>query len=190
MLTFTAVVIAACAGTRPIGERRNDGFSGKLDNILIIGVTSLSTRRRAFDDKFVETLAELGVSATPSCRLIDSSMYLSREIVEKAIEGWGMGDVLVTHLAAIKEQQVYRQSEDRDENLSYFTYSDKAFMQEAHGYYTGFAVLSLETKLYDTESGELVRSMQSEAIDASQPRSIVDEQIDLTIRTLAKRGLI
>ena len=189
-LILTALVINACASSGPIGEWRKEGFSGVLNDILVIGVTSRSTRRRVFEDKFIEEFAALGVDATPSYKLIESSMYLSREIVEKAIEGQNLGAVLVTRLAAIKEAQVYQPPDDEDENLSYFTYYDKAFHKKDRGTTTTYGILTLETNLYDTQSGELVWSMQSQAIDTSQPRDIVDEYIALAIKTLSKRGLI
>ena len=190
ILILTALVITACTSTGPIGEWRKEGFSGKLDDILVIGVTSRSTRRRVFEDKFVEEFAALGINATPSYELIESSMYLSREIVEKAIQGRNLGAVVVTRLAAIKEAEVYQPPDDQDENLSYFSFYDKAFHQQDRGTTSSYGVLTLETNLYDTQSGELVWSMQSEAIDASQPRHIVEEYIALATKTMAKRGLI
>ncbi len=189
-LALTALVIAACANTRPVGEWSKEDFSGKLNNILIIGVTSRSTRRRVFEDKFVEGLAALKVNATPSYELIESSLYLSRKVVEKAIEGQDMGAVLVTRLAGVNEKEVYRAPDNQNENLSYFSYYDKAWQQSNDGYYEQYRVVTLETNLYDTRSGELVWSMQSETIDASKPRQFIEDQIRLTINTLAKRGLI
>jgi hypothetical protein len=189
-LTLTVLVITACANTSPVTEWSNEGFTGKLNNILIIGVTSRATRRRGFEDKFVAGFAALKVNATPSYELIDSSLYLSRQIVENAIKGRGMGAVLVMRLAGIKEKEVYRQPDNQDENMTYFTYYDKAFQRSNDGSYDQYKIVTLETNLYDTQSGELVWSMQSETMDASQPRQVVEDQIELTIRTLAKRGLI
>ena len=163
---------------------------GKLNNILVIGVTSQSKRRRIFEDKFVTGLAALEVNATPSYELIDSPLYLSRQIVENAIKGRGLGAVLVMRLAGIKEKEVYRQSDYQDENMTYFSYYDKAFHQSNDGYYEQYKVVTLETNLYDIQSGELVWSMQSETMDVSRSRQVVEDQIELTIKTLAKRGLI
>ncbi|MCP4472397.1 MAG: hypothetical protein GY815_17265 [Gammaproteobacteria bacterium] len=189
-LALTTIVITACANTRPVGEWSNESFSGKLNNILIIGITSRSTRRRVFEDKFVEGLTALKVNATPSYKLIESSLYLSRAVVENAIKGQDIGAVLVTRLAGIKGKEVYRHPDNQDENLSYFSYYDKALQQSNDGYYDQYRILTLETNLYDTKSGELVWSMQSETIDASQPRDVIEDQIELTIYKLAKRELI
>ena len=187
---LTALVVTACANTRPVMEWNNEGFSGKLNNILVIGVTSQSKRRRIFEDKFVAALAHWNVNATPSYALIDSSMYLSRKVVENAIKGQGMGAVLVMRLAGIEEKEVYRQPNFQHENMTYFSYYNRAFQQSNDGIYEQYKVVTLETNLYDTRSGELVWSMQSETMDVSQPRQVVEAQIELTIKTLAKRGLI
>ncbi len=190
ILLLTALVITGCANTLPVTEWSNEQFSGKLNNILVIAVTSRSSRRRGFEDKFVAELAELKVDAVPSYELIDSSLYLSRQVVENAIEGKGIGAVLVTRLVGIKEKEVYRQSERQSEDLSYFSYYDKAWHQSDEGYYEQYNVVTLETNLYDTQSGELVWSMRSESMDNSRSRQIVEDQIELTIGILAKRGLI
>ena len=152
-LTLTVLMISACANTRPIGEWHKEGFSGKLNNILIIGVTSRSTRRRVFEDKFVEGLEARKVSAIPSYELLTSSLHLTREVVERAIKGQDIGAVLVTRLAGVREQEVYRQPDNRDENLSYFSYYDSSLKQVDSGYYAQFRTLVLETHFYDTRSG-------------------------------------
>ncbi|MDH3631072.1 MAG: YpiF family protein [Gammaproteobacteria bacterium] len=189
-LALTVLVIAGCANTKPIGEWSNKSFSGNLNNILIIGVTSRSDRRQVFEAKFVEGLAALKVKATPSYELIESSLYLSRAVVENAIKGQDIEAVLVTRIAGVKEKEVYRAPDNQDENLSYFSYYDKSFHQANDGYTAQYRTVALETNLYDTESGDLVWSMQSETMDASQPRQVIEDQIELTINTLAKRGLI
>ena len=189
-ITLTVLVISACANTRPIGEWHKEGFSDKLNNILIIGVTSRSTRRRVFEDKFVEGLTVLKVNATPSYELLTSSLHLSRAVVENAIKGQDIGAVLVTRLAGVKEKEVYRPPDDQEENLSYFSYYDNSLKQVNQGYYAQYRTIVLETNLYDTQSGELVWSMQSETMDASQPRHVIEDQIKLTIGRLAARGLI
>ena len=51
-------------------------------------------------------------------------------------------------------------------------------------------MFTLETSLYDAASGEMVWSMQSEIMDASRPRHVIEEQIKLTIGKLKSQGLI
>ncbi len=58
------------------------------------------------------------------------------------------------------------------------------------GHTEQYRTVVLETNLYDIASRELVWSMQSKTMDDSQPRNAIEDQIKLTISTLAKRGLI
>lgn len=189
-LVFTIFAITACATTKPGREWRNEQFSGQLDNILIIGVTSRPTRRRLFEDKFVEALAAHGIGAVPGYSLLSSSLHLSREVVEQAIAGQDLGAVLVTRLVGVKQKEVYRLPTDYAYHRSYDSFYDNALQETNRGYYEKYKILALETNLYDTASGELVWSMQSEMIDASQPRQMIEGQIELTINTLVRRGLV
>ncbi len=66
LFVFIALMLSACATKRPAMEWRNEGFSGALDNILIIAAIERSTRRRVYEDEFVDALAALKIDATPS----------------------------------------------------------------------------------------------------------------------------
>lgn len=189
--TLMTILLAACAATaKPVGEWRDDSFSGKLNNILVIGVTSRSTRRRVFEDEFVQVLATNKTRAVPSYKLLESSMELTRGIVERAIKGQGLGAVLVTRLVGIKEEQTYRLPANYQDDRGYMGYYNHAWKETSGGYYAQHKIFTLETTLYDVASGKLVWSMQSEAMDASQPRQIIEDQISLAIETLVGHGLI
>ena len=190
MLVLVALWVGACSSSRPIDEWRSDNFAGTLDNILIIGVTSQSTRRRTFEDTFVSGLAALEVNATPSYKLLASSLELNKEIVTKAIEGKNIGAVLVTRLAGFSEKEVYQPSSDHDEDLSYFSISREGVKQIDEGYYEQHVVLTLETKIYDIASAALIWSMRSEIEDPTASRQAIQDQIKLTIDTLRKRRLV
>ena len=189
-LVVTALAITACANTRSVGEWSNESFTGKLNNILVIGVTSKLDRRRSFEDQFVEGLAGLKVNATPSHTLIESSLYLSRQVVVSAIEGKDIGGVLITRLASFKDSDVFRQAGDEKEYLSYFNFNDNTWTQSAGGTSEERQIVTLETNLYDTSTGDLVWSMQSEIEDISKSDQVLREQIELTISTLSSRGLV
>ncbi len=189
-ITLMTILLAACATAKPVGEWRDDSFNGKLNNILVIGVTSRSTRRRVFEDKFVEGLASNKTRGVPSYTLLESSLELTRDIVERAIEGQSLGAVLVTRLVGIKEEQTYRLPANYEEDRGYIGYYNHAWKETSGGYYAQHKIFTLETNLYDVASGKLVWSMQSEAMDASQPRQLIEDQITLAIETLVGHGLI
>lgn len=190
-LILTAILVTACAtASKPVGEWRSESFSGQVNNILIIAVTARSTRRRVFEDRFVAGLKAVSVDAVPSYTLLESSLELTRDIVVRAIEGQNMGAVLVTRLVGIKDKEVYKLPAGYDDDRGYIGYYNHAWKETNTGYYSQYKIFTLETNLYDTASEQLIWSMQSEAMDASQPREIIEAQIKLAIDTLAKQGLI
>ena len=184
------LVLTACATTRPVGEWRDQNYSGKVNNLLIIGITSRSTGRRVFEDLFVRSLAIVGVSAIPSYELITSSQNLSRETVVAAIEARNVDGVLVTRLIGVKEEEAYRQPGDHDYYATFDEFYPHAQEQDSSGYYSRYRILTLETNLYETRGRALIWSMQSETMDRSQPRHIIENQINLTISNLREQGLI
>ena len=107
-----------------------------------------------------------------------------------AIKGKDINAVLITRLIGLKQEEVYRRTEDRDENLNYFTFYDNALRQSEDGYSAEYNVLTLETRVYDVLSGLMVWTMQSRNVDPSDARDIIHNQINLTIETLRERGLI
>ena len=105
LFVFTALVLSACATKRPVMEWQDEGFSTALDNILIIAAIERSTRRRVYEDEFVDALAALKVEATPSYELMTTSMTITRETVEAAIKGQDIDAVLVTLPAGRKRRR-------------------------------------------------------------------------------------
>lgn len=190
LTALTVAALTACAGTKPIAEWRNESYSGQADNILIIGVTVRSERRRAFEAQFAEALAARGISATPSYKLLPTSKELTRASVEAAIRGRDFGAVLVTRLAGAQQADLFRRPANYDYGRDFVTYYDHVLRETTPAYYDEYRVLTLETSLYDLQTQELVWRMQSEAIDASRSGEIIAAQIELTIKTLQKRQLI
>ena len=190
LFVFTALMLGACATKQPVMEWQDEGFSGALDNILIIAAIERSTRRRIYEDEFVEALASMKVEATPSYTLMTTSMTISRETVEAAIKGKNIDAVLVTRLLGVKEEEVYHPPSYYDHHRSYHRYYTHALESDNRAYYRRFKVLTLETNIYDATTKELIWSMQSESIEPSTPRNLIEEQITLTIQTLQARGLI
>ena len=188
-LALAAAIISACA-SNPIAEWQDETFTGPVDNILIIGASEQPTVRRLFEDSFVRELAAIGINANPSYKVMSPDQAVSRESVEAALADQVMDAVLVTRLLGVEEVQTYYPPSYYAYNRSYHSYYAHAMDYSSPGYYGKYKVLTLETNLYDTATEKLVWSMQSESIDPSTPKDVIEEQIHLTIKTLSERGLI
>lgn len=190
-LFFGVLVMTSCANIKSVDEWQMKEFQGQFNNILIIGATTNADQRGMFENKFVEVLRSQKVEALQSYKLIYDTRELSREVVAEAIKNEDIDAILVTRLVALKQEEVYRRSEeDQDEEMSYFTFYDNALRQSEDGYSAEFDVLTLETRVYDVLSGLMVWTMQSRNVDPTIPREVLHNQIKLTIDTLRERGLI
>ena len=186
ILALTLLALTACATSKPSVEWRNESFTGKVDNILIIGVSEDAERRYTFENTFVEVLAANKTRAIPSRNLLTSSINLRRELVEKAIEGQQVDAVLITRVAGARETET---NSIRDRGRSYFYYNIIPRERDTE-YPDEHRLFTLESRLYDTASGELIWSMQSETMADAKPKEIIEKQIQLTTRALANSGLI
>jgi len=190
ILALTALALTACATSPPVVEWRSESFTSKVDDILIIGVSEDAERRYTFETRFVEALAANKTRAIPSRKLLTSSINLRRDIVEKAIEGQQVGAVLITRIAGVKEKETYQLQDDYDYERADSGYYDNALQETNKGYYANEKLVLLETRLFDTASGKLIWSLQSGATAETEPKKIIAELIELTVRTLANSGLI
>ena len=189
-LAAAALALAACATTRPANEWRNDSIEASIDKVLVIAAIQRSTQRRVYEDEFTSALEARGVTATPGYTLMTASTEVTRESVEQAIRGQDIDAVLVTRLLGIEDVEVYKPPPRHTHHRRYYGYYSHAMTETGAGYYRRFKVLTLETNLYDTHTRELVWSMQSESIEPTAPRTVINEQIDLTIERLQAQGLL
>lgn len=189
-LFLTGLILGACASTKPVNEWRDEGFNGQLSHILVIAAMDEVTQRHAIEDDYVKALMAVPVSAVPSYTIIDSDLALTRETVEAAIEGQGFDAVLVTRLLGVEEVEEYQPPVHYDHYRSYHRYYQRSLNYSSPGYYRNYKIVTLETNLYSTATRDLVWSMQSETIDGSAPRDIIEAQVILTIDRLTQGGLI
>jgi hypothetical protein len=186
ILALTLLALTACASSKPSVEWRSESFTGKVDNILIIGVSENAERRYTFESTFVEVLAANKTRAIPSRNLLASSINLRRELVEKAIEGQQVGAVLITRVAGAREMETNSiPDSDRD-----YVYYNIVRRETSQAYPDEHKLFTLESRLYDTASGELIWSMLSETMADAKPKEIIENQIRLTTEALANSGLI
>ena len=184
------MALAACTTAAPVGEWLSFGNNAKHANILVIGVTTRSTRRRVWEDRFVEALAAEGSRGIPGYGLLESSLQLTRSIVERAIVDRGIDGVVVTRLVGIKEDHIFRLPPNSDETRGYLGFYDQAWREASDGHYAVYRIFTLETTFYEAHSGKLLWSMQSQSMNASQPRELIEDQIRLAVKTLKSHGLI
>jgi hypothetical protein len=93
-------------------------------------------------------------------------------------------------VAGTKEKETYHLPDGYDYQASGDGYYDIAFQETNKGYYADEKLLILESRLFDTASGEMIWSMHSGAAANDKPKIIIKKLIQSTIENLASSGLI
>ena len=191
-----AAALAGCSATRATSEWRDEGFTGKrFDDLLVIAIDDSTRDRRLFEDTFSRALREEGLDATSSWTLMPAEQKVDKESVRAAISGRSVGAVLVVHLVGTEEREVYHPPRTtyapaRYAYRYYGYYSSVYDYVYEPGYYTRHQYVKLETNLYDVASEALVWSMQSETIDPQTANELVDSLCETVIEKLRRHGLI
>lgn len=193
VLIILAAVLTACTTTKPTKEWRDPSYSGgPFDNILIVGLSRQETVRRTFENTFVERLQEGNVKATASFALMPEEIRPSEESIKAVISDIKFDSVLVTHLVGVTEKEVYHPATYRmDTNRGFYDYYGHVgrYVYEP-GYYTRHTQVKLETNLYDTQTEQLVWSMQSESMNPNSEKGLIDAKIRTVIKALKSQRLI
>ena len=211
LIAFAATLMLTACAIKPLAEWHDSEFAGRVDNILVIGVSDQAVVRRQFEDTFVNELALLGISAKPSYRVLTDEQISSKNALDLAIEAQSMDAVLVSRIVGVEEIETYtpptytrspptyahkplthpyKPSNFDRYYRNYHSYFTHAARVATPGYWDKYEVLKLETNLYDSTSQQLIWSIQSESFDPGSATQMIDDQISVALESLRKTGLI
>jgi len=123
-----------------VSSKKNPAYSGpELKRLMVIGATSDSKVRRAFEDEFVAKLKAAGVDAQPSYPVLPDVSPVDRTQLRKAVEAAGVTGVLAARLVKV----------ERNPN----TFGDFDFEDRSAGFYEYYGEAS--TSSFDPNSGDL-----------------------------------
>jgi hypothetical protein len=197
----TVLLVASCANTK-ISQSWVEPDNKKVyKNLLIIGVAESQQNRRAYESLFVEQLRAIGVEAEASYKIIKSDQKFDRATITKAIEGLGIDGVIVTHVLAIDEDEVYRPSTQYTTIYGggygggyygglYSYYPHVNTYVTSPGYYTTHKTFTIETNLYDVESEELIWSAHTRTFAPDSVDEVINDLTKLLIQDLQDKNLI
>ncbi len=203
-------LIASCSNTKLSQTWSDPDATSSYSNIMIVGVTEKEQLRRAYETYFSQHLKERGIESIASYKLIDhkSEMQIGQDknsfqtIVKAAIEGSDIDAVLITHLVAIDEEEIYRPSPDYLPAYGPVYYSTSYYdnMYGYHGYVATYVgqpgyltnekTYTLETSLYDVDTEELIWSTRSRTFSPESMDEGIEELTGLIIGDLVSRKII
>ncbi len=193
VVVFVGVLFNGCASTKLTKTWVDKDFKGKtFSNILVIGVASEESNRRLFENRFVQQLKDVGVTAVSSADVIPipADQKLKKEMLTQTVDKFNNDAVLITHIAGINKRKSYQPA----------VYTLGVGYYGGYGYYHATRIkpssvrshteLCLETALYDVESEKLVWSGQSQTWETDSVRKLIDGVIKVVIKDIQKNKFL
>lgn len=186
--------LSACASTQLVSTWRAEGDIKPVKNILVIGISDNTRDRRIFEEEFVRQLNSQGVKAAVSYEKLPDSEKISRESVQKAIEGTDFDAVLVTHYEGTNEETVYRPGTTYSvgfRDAGYYGYYGGVY-NDVHtpGYYVKYKYVFLETSVYSVADSKPIWSARSKTTNPENINKDILELSKAVIASLKKNGVI
>ena len=191
--------VAACSGTKTTIPMtwRNPGYEGMtFKKLLVIGVGESDGARRLFEDEFAEALSSEGASAQASWVLLPQTTQLTEEQIAATVATGGFDGVLVTRLLSVDKTQEYVRGHSYTvpppyRGYGYYRYYGASYaVVHEPGYFKTNTTFRLETNLYAVRNGGLVWSGQSDTLNPSSLKDVIDSATHAVAKKLRDEGLI
>jgi len=196
-MLLSLLVIAAVTGCSSISLRsswKDPGAAPKqYRKLLVVGVEEKLLLRQVFEEVFAAELSKKGVIGIASYTITGVKDKPSRASLEEAVKKSGADGVITTRRVSMKEDKVAR---------SGFIMTERGYT-DVYGVPVTFATFvsqpvevsmstkaTVETNLFDSETGRLVWSGTSSAVN---PEGIITSSRDLAdsvIKAMARDGLL
>lgn len=209
------LLITSCASTKLRAVWKDENYRGRLDKVLVIGVSEKPVVRRVFEGEFARQLQVRGVSAVPSHTLFATPELLDKDSIISEVERLKIDGIIVTRLVEKIQVETYVPGETyvvpqrghHIETLEAYvpgqTYVVPQVHHNWHGYYQqgytavhteGYTVTDeivvLETNLYDARTEKLIWSALSETFVATSLERLISEFIGVIVKDLSEKGLL
>ncbi|MFD2164991.1 hypothetical protein ACFSJY_01845 [Thalassotalea euphylliae] len=199
-ITLVAIFfITACSNTAEVQQTwaAPDIKERDLSGTLVVAISDNKDRQKTFENRYVEKLKAQGVRAMPSY-LIDKKKIESEDVIAFANEN-NLDTVLVTVYVGSNDFEMFHRG------TTY--YGVQPMYQDYYGgfrryygvlhevghtpsYFTSHKELFLVTSIYEVKTKELLWNTASSAMQAGDPRNLMDPFIDSFIGQMKKDGLV
>jgi hypothetical protein len=190
-----AFVSAGCSATQIVSQWGNPEYvAARFSRILVIGVSSQPSIRRAFEDEFVARLDAAGVDAVPSYRFIPEDGRVDEARLQEAVRRANADAVLVTRLVRV----------DKKTQVSPGVYYPAPAL--GMGFYDGYSAAWLgyyeppriyqydvyisETSLYDMTKNQLVWAGTLETKAPHNLDTEIKHYVNTVVKALKSRHLL
>lgn len=196
------VSLWACAGTTLQNTWKEDGYTGKVSRVMVLGVTNNKAVRQMFESDLSQQLKAKGIDAVPSFPLFSSDKVIDKQlIVDKAHEN----NVEFVIVAKVLDVQSYNERVTDIQSTGFGGYGGRYrpygrgggwYGDYSSGYTTArsydieWIVSYVETGLYLLDGEKMVWSALTETETDEDLAASVKGMTTVIVNQLEKDGMI
>jgi len=187
-------LLPGCASVSLVNTMRDRTLPAKqYKKLLVVGVTAKPQMRQVFEEVFVAEVTKKGLAAIPSYTITGVSEKPARASLEEAVKKTGADGVITTRVVGTRKETEARAG---------FIMTDRG-VTNVYGVPITFASFvgqpvevtlsteaAIETNLFDSETGRLVWSGTSNAVNPEGIIKVTGELADTVIKAMARDGLL
>ena len=200
LVPLACLALVSSCGTTSLQSSWKDGeYTGRLQRVLVIGVSKQALLRRQFEDAFVAELAKYSAVGVASYTFAPGTDQLTQETLQAKLQELGITHVLVTRLVDKKTVQEYVPGTVQTAFPGYYpayyrgwySYYNTCYgMTYTPGYTLERTYVSLETNVYAAGGEKLVWTGVTETELGEHAGQKVPEFIQVIFGELKKQGLV
>ena len=196
------LILSACANTKFTRQWIDEDFEGPpYDDVLVLAVADKMGNRQDTEDYVSKKLDEAGVNAMQSYDILPKTEAIDADAVGKAIDGLQLDAAIVMYATGITEEEYYIPARrfgvyagygyGHAHYGSFYDYYPHALTYVfIPGYDNTHHVITLETSLFDLNTGKMIWSGQSNTFAPESVDDVIHNITVLTINELKKKKII
>jgi hypothetical protein len=197
------LITASCSLTNLNAVWKDPQYQGgKLKNVLVIGGSTNQIIRRIFEDEFTAEFKTHGINAIQSYGIFPSEKTLDKDMIESKSRELGIDAILSATVVDRKTEKDYTPAPN------YYYYRNSYFYDWPNRYsrlypggfparypderllYSEYEVVSIETSIYDTQTGKLIWSALSDTVIGGSSELEISSLIRVVMKNLSENQLI
>jgi hypothetical protein len=179
IVTVMAFLVTGCLTTTVNEEWKEPGSNYAVHSVVVLGMPLDTAIGHQCSDTFVKELNNRGILATPGYNMISASA--TKEKIMATAKGMGRQGVVICRFLERRSQiDVYPR-----EPVSRFDYEMWGSNEYVENSYDVFG-----TNLYDSATGRLVWSANSDTYAGGSAKKVVESYVKTMVKKMEKEGLI
>ena len=191
LFVLVTLSVLSCSTANVIDVWKDEAYTKKIEKLIIVGMFDNYDVRKIFENSTAEAFKAKNIEAIPSISFMPINQEFTKAAIDDAIKGQNANTVMLTRVTSIENVgKVNRPASGYPDYRFGTTFNFMA--QEVYTVkpYIETQLVTLETQLFDVESGNLIWKLNSRSFVAEKTSKEVRDFYKMIISNLGKANLL